>query len=174
MDFRLTEEQVDLQQGVRAFCDGNIPAARLPDLEESGGVDPKLWKELAELGVFGDEVVQARVHVQARVDGGQHIRPGLRRQATAVRGQAHHKMGGEGACCRGGGHGPFDRRQHRHAPGAAVQHLAGIRPVETNPRGFVPILTYLVLFLNVAIYVVVTLPLSTQPADPRDPTPEAT
>ncbi len=40
---------------------------------------------------------------------------------------------------------------------------------QPNPRGFVPILTYLVLFLNVAIYVVVTLPLSTQPADPRDP-----
>jgi len=53
VDFRLTEEQVDLQQGVRAFCDGNIPATRLSDLEESGGVDSKLWKELAELGVFG-------------------------------------------------------------------------------------------------------------------------
>jgi membrane associated rhomboid family serine protease len=40
---------------------------------------------------------------------------------------------------------------------------------QPNPRGFVPILTYLILFLNVAIYVVVTLPLSSQPADPSDP-----
>jgi membrane associated rhomboid family serine protease len=40
---------------------------------------------------------------------------------------------------------------------------------QPNPRGFVPILTYLILFTNVAIYVVVTLPLSSQPADPGDP-----
>ncbi len=40
---------------------------------------------------------------------------------------------------------------------------------QPNPRGFVPILTYLILFLNVAIYVIVTLPLSLQPADPSDP-----
>jgi membrane associated rhomboid family serine protease len=40
---------------------------------------------------------------------------------------------------------------------------------QPNPRGFVPILTYIILFLNAAIYVFVTLPLSSQPADPADP-----
>lgn len=40
---------------------------------------------------------------------------------------------------------------------------------QPNPRGFVPVVTYAILFLNVAVYVFVTLPLSAQPADPHDP-----
>jgi membrane associated rhomboid family serine protease len=37
-----------------------------------------------------------------------------------------------------------------------------------NPRG-VPVVTYILLGLNVAVYLLVTLPLSHQAADPRDP-----
>lgn len=59
MDFRLSDDQTDLQQGVRAFCDGTVPATRLPELEAAGGVDPRLWKELAELGVFGLRLPEA-------------------------------------------------------------------------------------------------------------------
>ena len=40
---------------------------------------------------------------------------------------------------------------------------------EPNPRGFVPVVTYAILLLNVAVYIFVTLPLSGRPADPRDP-----
>jgi len=52
VDFRVSEEQLDLRRGVRSFCDGNVPAARLAELEAAGGVDAGLWKDLAELGVF--------------------------------------------------------------------------------------------------------------------------
>jgi alkylation response protein AidB-like acyl-CoA dehydrogenase len=52
MDFRLSEDQKALRQGVRSFCDGRLPAEALHDLAKRGGFDAALWKELAELGVF--------------------------------------------------------------------------------------------------------------------------
>lgn len=52
MDFRLSEDQRALQQGVRSFCDGRVPADALGELAERGGFDPGLWKEVAEMGVF--------------------------------------------------------------------------------------------------------------------------
>jgi alkylation response protein AidB-like acyl-CoA dehydrogenase len=38
---------------VRSFCEGRVPAEALPDLAKRGGFDRALWRELAELGVFG-------------------------------------------------------------------------------------------------------------------------
>ena len=52
MDFRLSEDQKALRQGVRSFCDARLPAESLHDLAKHGGFDAALWKELAELGVF--------------------------------------------------------------------------------------------------------------------------
>ncbi len=52
MDFQLTEDQEALQEGIRSFCEGRVPADRLPDLEAKGGFDRGLWGELAEMGVF--------------------------------------------------------------------------------------------------------------------------
>jgi alkylation response protein AidB-like acyl-CoA dehydrogenase len=52
MDFQLSEDQKALQDGIRSFCRGSVPAERLPELEKLGGVDRALWSELAELGVF--------------------------------------------------------------------------------------------------------------------------
>ena len=52
MDFRLSEDQKALRQGVRSFCDGRLPSEALHDLAKRGGFDAALWKELAELGVF--------------------------------------------------------------------------------------------------------------------------
>ncbi len=51
MNFRLSEDQEALRDGVRSFCEGRVPAERLPELE--GGFERGLWSELAELGVFG-------------------------------------------------------------------------------------------------------------------------
>jgi alkylation response protein AidB-like acyl-CoA dehydrogenase len=52
MDFRLSEDQRALQQGVRSFCDGRLPLEALHELAGRGGFDRALWKELAELGVY--------------------------------------------------------------------------------------------------------------------------
>jgi len=52
MDFRLSEDQKALQQGVRSFCDGRLPLETLHDLAQKRGFDAALWKEVAELGVF--------------------------------------------------------------------------------------------------------------------------
>ena len=51
MAFALTEEEKELQRGVRAFCEGRLPLERLRALEGSG-FEAGLWRELAELGVF--------------------------------------------------------------------------------------------------------------------------
>jgi alkylation response protein AidB-like acyl-CoA dehydrogenase len=50
VNFRLSEDQEALRDGVRSFCEGRVPAERLPELE--GGFERALWGELAELGVF--------------------------------------------------------------------------------------------------------------------------
>jgi alkylation response protein AidB-like acyl-CoA dehydrogenase len=52
MDFRLTEDQLALQQGVRDFCDGRVPLEQLAELEQKQAFDKGLWSELAEMGVF--------------------------------------------------------------------------------------------------------------------------
>ncbi len=53
MDFQPTEDQKALREGIRSFCEGQIPFERFPDLEKSKGFDRALWNELAEMGVFG-------------------------------------------------------------------------------------------------------------------------
>ena len=52
MDFRLSEDQLALQAGIRSFCDGRVPFEALADLEQKGAFDAALWRELAEMGVF--------------------------------------------------------------------------------------------------------------------------
>lgn len=52
MDFQPTEDQKALRDGIRNFCDGQVPNERFPELEKSRGFDRTLWSELAEMGVF--------------------------------------------------------------------------------------------------------------------------
>jgi alkylation response protein AidB-like acyl-CoA dehydrogenase len=52
MDFRLSEDQEALRDGIRSFCEGRIPVEALKDFE-GAGFDSDLWRELAEMGVFG-------------------------------------------------------------------------------------------------------------------------
>ena len=52
MDFQLDEDQLALRKGMRAFCDGRVPADSLASLEQTAGFNRELWSELAELGVF--------------------------------------------------------------------------------------------------------------------------
>jgi alkylation response protein AidB-like acyl-CoA dehydrogenase len=52
VDFQLTEDQEALQQGLRVFCEGQVPVERLAELEQKRAFDRGLWKELAEMGVF--------------------------------------------------------------------------------------------------------------------------
>lgn len=60
MDFRVTEDQQALQQGIRSFCAGRIPIEALRELETRGGFDRALWGELAEMGVFSLRLPEAR------------------------------------------------------------------------------------------------------------------
>jgi len=53
MDFQLSDDQKALREGLRSFCDGRVPAEALPELEKCGGIDRALWRDLAEMGVFG-------------------------------------------------------------------------------------------------------------------------
>ena len=50
MDFQLDADQLALQESMRAFCDGRMPAEKLHEIV--GGFDAVLWGELSELGVF--------------------------------------------------------------------------------------------------------------------------
>ncbi len=52
MDFQPTEDQKALRDGIRSFCEGQVPNERYPDLEKSKGFDRALWGELAEMGIF--------------------------------------------------------------------------------------------------------------------------
>jgi len=52
VDFQPTEDQKALRDGIRSFCEGQVPNERFPDLEKSQGFDRALWSELAEMGVF--------------------------------------------------------------------------------------------------------------------------
>jgi len=51
MDFRLSNDQIAVRDGIRAFCDQRLASDRLAELE--GEVDRDYWRELAEMGVFG-------------------------------------------------------------------------------------------------------------------------
>jgi alkylation response protein AidB-like acyl-CoA dehydrogenase len=54
MDFRLTDDQVALRDGIRAWCDGSAPIEKLAEIAQQGGrLDRTLWSGLAEMGVFG-------------------------------------------------------------------------------------------------------------------------
>jgi alkylation response protein AidB-like acyl-CoA dehydrogenase len=52
VDFQPTEDQKALRDGIRGFCEGQIPNERFVELEKSQGFDRTLWNELAEMGVF--------------------------------------------------------------------------------------------------------------------------
>ena len=53
MSFCVNSDQRALQEGVRRFCSERLGADVLRRLEGTGGFDHNLWRELAELGVFG-------------------------------------------------------------------------------------------------------------------------
>jgi alkylation response protein AidB-like acyl-CoA dehydrogenase len=53
VDFRLTEDQEALRDGIRSFVAGRFPLERLAETARSGGFDRGLWTELAGMGVFG-------------------------------------------------------------------------------------------------------------------------
>jgi len=53
MDFRVSEDQQALREGIRSFCEGRVSIDQLREIEQAGGFDRKLWGELAEMGVFG-------------------------------------------------------------------------------------------------------------------------
>ena len=59
MDFELSSDQVDLQEGVRKLCEGRFPMETVRGLEASDGVDRGLWNELADAGVFTLRVPEA-------------------------------------------------------------------------------------------------------------------
>ena len=53
MDFELSQDQVALQEAVRAFGESRCSSETLHGLAEAGGPTRQLWQELAEMGVFG-------------------------------------------------------------------------------------------------------------------------
>jgi alkylation response protein AidB-like acyl-CoA dehydrogenase len=63
MDFQLSEDQRDLRNGVREFCEGRFDRDRMRKLVDvapvPGMVDRALWKELAETGFFSLRVAEA-------------------------------------------------------------------------------------------------------------------
>ena len=52
MDFELTSEQADLQDGVRRMLEGRFPMETVRGLQATDGVDRALWQELADAGLF--------------------------------------------------------------------------------------------------------------------------
>jgi len=60
MDFEPTDDQLALQEGVRAFLDGRFPIEAVRAIEDGGGrLDRGRWRELAETGVFSLTVPEA-------------------------------------------------------------------------------------------------------------------
>ena len=53
MDFRLSEDQEALRDGIRSFCEGGFPPEKLAERARVGGFDRAQWSELAGMGVFG-------------------------------------------------------------------------------------------------------------------------
>jgi alkylation response protein AidB-like acyl-CoA dehydrogenase len=52
MDFRLDDQQLELQDTVRRFCAERFPTERIAQ-REAMAVDRSAWREMADLGVFG-------------------------------------------------------------------------------------------------------------------------
>src|SRR5947207_6789016 len=52
MDFELTDDQVALQEGVRAVLDGRFSLDDVRAIEAAGHLDRARWQELGETGVF--------------------------------------------------------------------------------------------------------------------------
>jgi alkylation response protein AidB-like acyl-CoA dehydrogenase len=53
MDFWLTDDQRDLQHGIRSFVQGRFPLDETADREETDAViDVAKWREIGEMGVF--------------------------------------------------------------------------------------------------------------------------
>ncbi len=52
MDFELSDDQVALSDGIRDLCQGRLDIDTVRGLADCGGVDRRLWAELAETGVF--------------------------------------------------------------------------------------------------------------------------
>jgi alkylation response protein AidB-like acyl-CoA dehydrogenase len=59
MDFELTDDQVALQEGVRAFLDGRFPLDDVRAIEAAGHLDRDRWRELGETGVFSITLPEA-------------------------------------------------------------------------------------------------------------------
>jgi alkylation response protein AidB-like acyl-CoA dehydrogenase len=60
VDFELTPDQVDLQEGMRAFVDGRFPIDVVRGIEDAGGrVDRARWRELGDTGVFSLRLPEA-------------------------------------------------------------------------------------------------------------------
>jgi alkylation response protein AidB-like acyl-CoA dehydrogenase len=60
MDFELTEDQVALQVGIRAFCDGRFAHDVVRAIEDAGArLDRGRWRELGDTGVFGLRVPES-------------------------------------------------------------------------------------------------------------------
>jgi alkylation response protein AidB-like acyl-CoA dehydrogenase len=59
MDFELTDDQVSLQEGVRAFLDGRFPLDTVREIEAAGHLDRGRWAELGETGVFSITLAEA-------------------------------------------------------------------------------------------------------------------
>jgi alkylation response protein AidB-like acyl-CoA dehydrogenase len=60
VDFELTDDQVSLQEGVRAFCDGRFSPDAVRAIEDDGGrLDQERWRELGDTGVFSLRVPEA-------------------------------------------------------------------------------------------------------------------
>jgi alkylation response protein AidB-like acyl-CoA dehydrogenase len=52
MDFRPSQEQLDLKDGIANFCASRCSVVELRRIDEAGGFDAALWRDLADLGVF--------------------------------------------------------------------------------------------------------------------------
>ena len=51
MDFQLTDDQLALQEGLRAFVEGNYSFEKFPEIEKAP-LRREAWVELAEMGIF--------------------------------------------------------------------------------------------------------------------------
>jgi alkylation response protein AidB-like acyl-CoA dehydrogenase len=52
MDFRPSEQQEDLRDGIRAFAEARCTDSELHRFAARGGFDRDLWRDLADLGIF--------------------------------------------------------------------------------------------------------------------------
>ncbi|MEE3329116.1 MAG: acyl-CoA dehydrogenase family protein [Myxococcota bacterium] len=52
LDFRPSGDQLELQQGIRLFCEEQVSLEFLRGVEETAGFSSSLWRSLSDLGVF--------------------------------------------------------------------------------------------------------------------------